>query len=160
MVISLADFTNKKRMNENDLKKKILNDKLVLDSESYESLSRMLNSTEEDTIVALTCLNNVNQKDSLVYTLFLRKKSKLYYKMWANYCPKLIKYHESLGVSDKNYNIKYNTIIDIIEKTDNKEQNIEVFLKEFSKFLQGNLSKAFGFIDELEFVLKFKNKNE
>jgi thiol-disulfide isomerase/thioredoxin len=147
-------------MGNKNIKDRILNDKLVLDSESYESLSRMLNSTEEDTIVALTCLNNVNQKDSLVYTLFLRKKSKLYYKMWANYCPKLIKYHESLGVSDKNYNIKYNTIIDIIKKTDNKEHNTEIFLKEFAKFLQNSLSEAFGFIDELDFTLKLKNKDE
>ena len=109
------------------LKKKVLNDKLVLNPESYQNLLNMLNGTYEDKNVALICLNNVNQKKSLIYTLFLRKIGNAPHSMWKDICPKVLRYHGSIGFEPTNNLLKYSNILEVINSQENKEECLNFF---------------------------------
>jgi hypothetical protein len=142
-------------MDDKNIKNRGLKDKLVLDAESYDTLLNMLNGDHEDKVVAFECLNNVDQKKSLVYTLFLRKYGNAQHSMWKDNCPKVLHYHGSLGFEPTNNIIKHASILEIIKTQPNKEENLNFFLVDFSKFLKEGLEKAFEFVYDLEFTLKF-----
>ena len=148
-------------MDDKNIKNRGLKDKLVLDTESYDTLLNMFNGDDEDKIVAFECLNNVDQKKSLVYTLFLRKNANAQHSMWKANCQKVLDYHGSLGFEPTNNIIKHASILEIIKTQPNKEENLNFFLIDFSKFLKDGLKIAFDFVDDLEFTLKFiKVKND
>ena len=148
-------------MDDKNIKNRGLKDKLVLDTESYDTLLNMLNGDDEDKIVAFECLNNVDQKKSLIYTLFLRKHGNAQHSMWKANCKKVLDYHGSLGFEPTNNIIKHASILEIIKTQPNKEENLNFFLIDFSKFLKDGLKRAFDFVDDLEFTLKFiKVKND
>ena len=142
-------------MDDKNIKNRGLKDKLVLDIESYDTLLNMFNGDDEDKIVAFECLNNVDQKKSLVYTLFLRKNANAQYSMWKVNCQKVLDYHGSLGFEPTNNMIKHASILEVIKTQPNKEENLNFFLRDFSKFLKEGLEKAFDFVYDLEFTLKF-----
>ena len=50
-------------MDVKDAKNRRLVSDIVIDDETYQNLLDMLNSTEEDAIVALTTINNLNKKN-------------------------------------------------------------------------------------------------
>lgn len=147
-------------MDDKNIKNRGLKDKLVLDVESYDTLLNMLSGDDEDKIVAFECLNNVNQKKSLIYTLFLRKYGTVQHSMWKDNCKKVLDYHGSLGFEPTNNMIKHAHILEVIKTQPNKEENLSFFLKDFSKFLGSNINQAFDFVDNLEITVKFKDNEK
>jgi len=147
-------------MDDKNTKNRRLKEKLVLDADSYTNLLNMLKGTDEDKLVALECIKNVDQKKSLIYTLFLRKHGNAQYSMWKANCKKVLDYHASLGFEPTNNVIKHASILEIIKTQDNKEENLNFFLADFNKFLRRVLTDAFDFVEELEFTLKFKNNEK
>lgn len=143
-------------MDDQNIKNRRLKDKVKLDPESYETLLKMLNGSDEDVVLALECLNNVQQKQSLIYTLFLRKNSKVPCKLWQNNCKKVLTYHGSLGIKSDSNIITYNTILEIIKLQDNKEENLEFFLQVFASFLKKSFVPVFDFVDDIELKIKVK----
>ncbi len=133
-------------------------EKLILDEEQYKTISIMLKSTDEDRVVAYSCLNTLKQKESLIYTLFLRKENPRYIHEWIKYCPKLLSYHFTFGVSKDNNVITFPTIYEIVKTItkDNKdEQILKVFLSRFACFIKDSL--VYDFIEDVEITCKLKN---
>jgi len=147
-------------MDDKNIKNRGLKDKLVLDTESYDTLLNMLSGDDEDKIVAFECLNNVDQKKSLIYTLFLRKNGDALFSLWKDNCKKVLDYHASLGFEPGNNMIKYADVLEVIKVQDNKQENLDFFLKQFLDFVKTSLSLSFDFLDDVEIVLKPKKKDE
>ena len=143
-------------MDDQNTKNRRLN-KTKLDDEVYKNLSKMLNATEEDRMVAYACLNTVNQTESLIYTLFLRKESK-YLSEWVKNCPKVVSYHNSYGIAKDSNIITFPTIYSILKKVtkENKDEKIlKFFLSKFASFIKESL--MFDFIEDVEITYKLKD---
>jgi hypothetical protein len=147
-------------MDDKNIKNRGLKDKLVLDAESYDTLLNMFSGDDEDKILALECINNIDQKKSLIYTLFLRKNANAQYSLWKVNCPKVLHYHGSLSFDPTTNSIRYADILEVIKTQDNKEENLNFFLVEFGKFLGESLKDAFKFVDDLEITVKFKDNEK
>ena len=145
-------------MDDQNTKNRRLKEKLVIDSESYDSLTEMLNGTEEDQVVALECIKNVDQEKSLIYTLFLRKNNLKTFGLWHVHCSKVLKYHASLGISKDSSTVSYNDILRIMKEQNNKEENVKVFTKDFAGFLKASLSNAFPFIHDVQIEITLKKR--
>ena len=96
----------------------------------------MLGSSEEDKILALTNINNLDQKANVIPILFLRKEcTRTNLELWKEHANKSIKYQRTLGVDDSNNVIKYKNILAAINKQKvKKESNIEFFCRRFEVF--------------------------
>ena len=87
-------------MDVKDAKNRRLVSDIVIDDETYQNLLDMLNSTEEDAIVALTTINNLNKNKNLIQVLFLRKEGNCSKELWKQHCIKHLNHH------NKNYILK------------------------------------------------------
>lgn len=147
-------------MDDKNTKNRRLKEKLVIDSETYNSLTEMLQGTEEDQVVALECIKNMDQEKSLIYTLFLRKNNLKTFGLWKEHCSKVLKYHASLGVSKDSGTVSYNDIMRIMKEQSNKEENVKVFMKDFARFLKENMYTYFDFIEDVQIEVTLKKQDE
>jgi hypothetical protein len=131
---------------------------IIIDEETYKNLYNMLASTDEDKVIALTCINNLDKKANLVPTLFLRKEiSAAGLDMWKQHCPSVVKYHGSLQVNPDNNVIKFKDILRAIKQQgEQKEASYKFFSKRFEDFVKSNLI-GFDFIENVELKIKIKN---
>lgn len=132
---------------------------IIIDEDTYINLTKMLGSSEEDKIVALTNINNLDQKANVIPILFLRKEcTKTNLELWKEHANKSIKYQKTLGVDDSNNVIKYKNILAAINKQKvKKESNIEFFCRRFEKFVKDNLV-GFDFIENVELKITVKDE--
>lgn len=148
-------------MDDKNTKNRRLKEKLVIDSETYDNLTEMLQSTEEDQVVALECIKNMDQKKSLIYTLLLRKNNLKTFGLWHEHCSKVLKYHASLGISKTSNVVSYNDVMRIMKEQDNKEENVKVFMKDFARFLKDSMSTThFEFIHDIQIEITLKKQDE
>ena len=70
---------------------------IIIDEDTYINLTKMLGSSEEDKILALTNINNLDQKANVIPILFLRKEcTKTNLELWKEHANKSIKYQKTL----------------------------------------------------------------
>lgn len=146
-------------MDDQNTKTRRLN-KVSLNAESYDSLLKMLESNEEDRILAFECLNNLNQKDSLIYTIFLRKYNK-YKSEWIKHCPKVVSYHQSHGIEKNTNIITFPTIWNIVKEITEKNKDKEVlnfFTCQFAMFIKDSLN--FDFIESVDVKFKIRENDK
>jgi hypothetical protein len=132
---------------------------IIIDEDTYTNLINMLSSSEEDKIVALTNINNLDQKANVIPILFLRKEcTRTNLDLWKEHANKSIKYQRTLGVDDSNNVIKYKNILAAINKQKvKKESNIEFFCRRFEKFVKDNLI-GFDFIENVQLKITVKDE--
>ena len=132
---------------------------IIIDEDTYTNLINMLSSSEEDKIVALTNINNLDQKANVIPILFLRKEcTRTNLDLWKEHADKSIKYQRTLGVDDSNNVIKYKNILAAINKQKvKKESNIEFFCRRFEKFVKDNLI-GFDFIENVQLKITVKDE--
>jgi hypothetical protein len=132
---------------------------IIIDEDTYVNLTKMLGSSEEDKIVALTNINNLDQKANVIPILFLRKEcTRTNLELWKEHADKSIKYQKTLGVDDSNNVIKYKNILAAINKQKvKKESNIEFFCRRFEKFVKDNLV-GFDFIENVQLKITVKDE--
>lgn len=132
---------------------------IIIDEDTYINLTKMLGSSEEDKILALTNINNLDQKANVIPILFLRKEcTKTNLELWKEHANKSIKYQRTLGVDDSNNVIKYKNILAAINKQKvKKESNIEFFCRRFEVFVKANLI-GFDFIENVELKITVKDE--
>ena len=132
---------------------------IIIDEDTYINLTKMLGSSEEDKIVALTNINNLDQKANVIPILFLRKEcTKTNLELWKEHANKSIKYQRTLGIDDSNNVIKYKNILAAINKQKvKKESNIEFFCRRFEVFVKANLI-GFDFIENVELKITVKDE--
>ena len=132
---------------------------IIIDEDAYTNLINMLSSSEEDKIVALTNINNLDQKANVIPILFLRKEcTRTNLDLWKEHANKSIKYQRTLGVDDSNNVIKYKNILAAINKQKvKKESNIEFFCRRFEKFVKDNLI-GFDFIENVQLKITVRDE--
>lgn len=132
---------------------------IIIDEDTYINLTKMLGSSEEDKIVALTNINNLDQKANIIPILFLRKEcTRTNLELWKEHANKSIKYQRTLGIDDSNNVIKYKNILAAINKQKvKKESNIEFFCRRFEVFVKANLI-GFDFIENVELKITVKDE--
>jgi hypothetical protein len=132
---------------------------IIIDEDTYVNLTKMLGSSEEDKIVALTNINNLDQKANVIPILFLRKEcTRTNLELWKEHADKSIKYQKTLGVDDSNNVIKYKNILAAINKQKvKKESNIEFFCRRFEKFVKDNLV-GFDFIENVQLKITVRDE--
>ena len=132
---------------------------IIIDEDTYVNLTKMLGSSEEDKIVALTNINNLDQKANVIPILFLRKEcTRTNLELWKEHADKSIKYQKTLGVDDSNNAIKYKNILAAINKQKvKKESNIEFFCRRFEKFVKDNLV-GFDFIENVQLKITVRDE--
>ena len=132
---------------------------IIIDEDTYINLTKMLGSSEEDKIVALTNINNLDQKANVIPILFLRKEcTKTNLELWKQHADKSIKYQRTLGIDDSNNVIKYKNILAAINKQKvKKESNIEFFCRRFEQFVKDNLV-GFDFIENVELKITVRDE--
>ena len=132
---------------------------ITIDEDTYINLTKMLGSSEEDKILALTNINNLDQKANVIPILFLRKEcTKTNLELWKEHADKSIKYQRTLGVDDSNNVIKYKNILAAINKQKvKKESNIEFFCRRFEVFVKANLI-GFDFIENVELKITVRDE--
>ena len=132
---------------------------IIIDEDTYINLTKMLGSSEEDKILALTNINNLDQKANVIPILFLRKEcTRTNLELWKEHAVKSIKYQKTLGVDDSNNVIKYKNILAAINKQKvKKESNIEFFCRRFEVFVKANLI-GFDFIENVELKITVKDE--
>jgi hypothetical protein len=132
---------------------------IIIDEDTYTNLINMLSSSEEDKIVALTNINNLDQKANVIPILFLRKEcTRTNLDLWKEHANKSIKYQRTLGVDDSNNVIKYKNILAAINKQKvKKESNIEFFCRRFEKFVKDNLI-GFDFIENVQLKITVRDE--
>ncbi len=132
---------------------------IIIDEDTYINLTKMLGSSEEDKIVALTNINNLDQKANVIPILFLRKEcTRTNFELWKEHADKSIKYQKTLGVDDSNNVIKYKNILAAINKQKvKKESNIEFFCRRFEKFVKDNLV-GFDFIENVQLKITVRDE--
>jgi len=132
---------------------------IIIDEDTYINLTKMLGSSEEDKILALSNINNLDQKANVIPILFLRKEcTKTNLELWKEHANKSIKYQRTLGIDDSNNVIKYKNILAAINKQKvKKESNIEFFCRRFEVFVKANLI-GFDFIENVELKITVKDE--
>jgi hypothetical protein len=132
---------------------------IIIDEDTYVNLTKMLGSSEEDKIVALTNINNLDQKANVIPILFLRKEcTRTNLELWKEHADKSIKYQKTLGVDDSNNVIKYKNILAAINKQKvKKESNIEFFCRRFENFVKDNLV-GFDFIENVQLKITVRDE--
>lgn len=132
---------------------------IIIDEDTYTNLTNMLSSSEEDKIVALTNINNLDQKANVIPILFLRKEcTRTNLELWKEHADKTIKYQRTLGIDDSNNVIKYKNILAAINKQKvKKESNIEFFCRRFEKFVKDNLI-GFDFIENVQLKITVRDE--
>jgi hypothetical protein len=140
-------------MDDKNLKDRRLEKVINLDQRSYESVRLMLSSEDEaDRIMGYLTLENINQKKSLIYTLFLRKEC-MFYKIieWKTHAPITLKYHDSLGIDS----LSHKAIYAIIKKTKNIEF-LNFYLYKLSSYIKSVFFDDFqdDLIEDIEIIFK------
>lgn len=125
-------------------------EKVKVDMTNYESFWGMLTSPDkENSVVALSILNNAEFKESLPYILLLYKgQDEASRRQWQTDAPDTFKKLSGLGV-DSSTNLSYKKIIELV-KNQCTPEGLQFVLNKFSVVLSGYLCEwGFDFIKEL-----------
>jgi hypothetical protein len=134
-----------------------MEEKVIIDSESYQNLWAMLNSKDkENTVVALAAIEQMDYKQSLPYILLLFKGlSEEDRKLWFKDDTDLGKRLKASGVAPDT-KLPYQDIYDKVHKDCPKEA-VQFVLDEFSKVLKKYIVEwGFEFVRNLDLNLKLK----
>ena len=134
-------------------------EKIVLSPETYENVSRMLGSPDnENVLVALSALEGMDFKSCKMYMALLYKESQSKAAMWEEHAPTLLKNIKSLGLDE---GITLTSIFKVLNK-DASEGELQVFSDRFGGTLKTML-KAWGFgeiIDDLNIKISVNNDRQ
>jgi len=127
-----------------------------IDNNAYDSLLKMLNSTDEDKLVALTTIENIDRKKNYCKVLLLYKNGSPDYSLWNEHAPKTCKWVANLGL--KGSAPTYQSIFNVLIKKKASSEDMEFFLEDFMRVLKDRF-KNFGyeFINSIDIKLTYKD---
>jgi len=130
-------------------------EKIVLNPESFENISKMLNSPdEENAAVGLMTIAQMDFTKSKMYMVLLYKDS-LNKELWEEHCPDVVKNIKNLKLDDV---LSFTSIYDQMKKTSSKDE-MAVFLDRFTYSLRVML-KNWGYANIMPDVdIKITMKN-
>lgn len=135
-------------------------EKIILTPETYENVSRMLNSPdEENAVVALSAMEEMDFKSCKMYMALLYKESYLNrYAMWEQNAPNLLQNVKNLKLDE---GITLTSIFLTLEK-EASEGELQVYANKFRDTL-AEMLKVWGFgkvIPGLNISITVKPQNE
>ena len=131
---------------------------MTITEEKLENLIKMMDSTVEDQVVALTIINN-DVKDNPVAVLIAYKFSKAKVSLWEENAPLALTFVQKVSNGSENLNLSFKNIFDAILKNKYSAKNMELFLNKFSKFLTDQcLGFGYNFIESIDMKIKLKNE--
>lgn len=131
---------------------------MTITEEKLENLIKMMDSTVEDQVVALTIINN-DVKDNPVAVLIAYKFSKAKVSLWEENAPLALTFVQKVSNGSENLNLSFKNIFDAILKNKYSAENMELFLNKFSKFLTDQcLGFGYNFIESIDMKIKLKNE--
>jgi hypothetical protein len=131
---------------------------MTITEEKLENLIKMMDSTVEDQVVALTIINN-DVKDNPVAVLIAYKFSKAKVSLWEENAPLALAFVQKVSNGSENLNLSFKNIFDAILKNKYSAENMELFLNKFSKFLTDQcLGFGYNFIESIDMKIKLKNE--
>ena len=86
---------------------------MIITEDKLENLIKMMNSTEEDQVVALTIINN-DVKDNPAAVLIAYKFSKAKLPLWEEHAPLALAFVQKISKTSKNLNLSFKQIFDAI----------------------------------------------
>jgi len=130
-------------------------EKIVLNPESFENISKMLNSPdEENAAVGLMTIAQMDFTKSKMYMVLLYKDS-LNKELWEEHCPDVVKNIKNLKLDDV---LSFTSIYDQMKKTSSKDE-MAVFLDRFTYSLSVML-KNWGYANimpDIDIKITMKN---
>lgn len=130
-------------------------EKITLTPETFENVSRMLISPdEENAVVALSAMEGMDFRSCKMYMALLYKESRHKSQLWKDNCPILYANVMKLGIDDQ---FTLRSIFNSL-KNEASPEELEVFCKEFEKGIVGML-KGWNFgamIDEVDIKITIK----
>lgn len=131
---------------------------MIITEDKLENLIKMMDSTEEDQVVALTIINN-DVKDNPAAVLIAYKFSKAKLSLWEEHAPLALAFVQKISKTSKNLNLSFKQIFDAILINKYSTENMELFLNKFSKFLTDQcLGFGYNFIESIDMKIKLKNE--
>lgn len=121
-------------------------EKIVLSPDTYENVSRMLRSPDdENVIVGLSALEGMDFKSCKLYMALLYKESSNKKSLWKEHAPNLLKNVEGLGLGEE---MTLKSIFNTLKK-DASPGELQVFANKFQEMLSVML-KGWGFGDMID----------
>jgi hypothetical protein len=129
-----------------------------IDINNYHNFWALLKSPDkENSVVALSILNNADFRVSLPYILLLFKdQSKEDRLLWAREAPALFEKLKAMDVIPDS-NLSFKKILDLVSKECSTE-SVQFVIDEFTVLIRRYLIEwGFTFIEDLDFTLKIKD---
>jgi len=132
---------------------------LIIDQEKYTNLKNMLNSSQEDSIVAFECIKGLDMSRNFAAIAFLRKETKVSINRWRLSCQHHIAYQSSLGIPDKE-NITFAHIeLAIVQLRIYQQENQEMYVYRLSDFIKESI-ESINVVESVEINIKFKEHEQ
>jgi hypothetical protein len=129
---------------------------LTINENIYKELLRMLESTEEDQVLALLCIKNMNKQRNLSAIAFLRKNANCVTKLWEEHCYAHIQYQKSLGIPE-GVGITFEVVHNALNRESKyKDENRKFFIARYVDYLKENLIRM-AFVESVEIIVKIKD---
>lgn len=136
-----------------------MSEKIVLTPETFENVSRMLNSPdEENTIVALSAMEGMDFRSCKMYMALLYKESRQKANLWKEHSPNLLANILKVGIDEQ---CTLRSIFDTLREEASPGE-LEVFCKEFEKGILGML-RGWNFgkmLDDVNIKITIKNEGQ
>jgi len=133
---------------------------IKLTAETHDNIVEMMNSVDlENRVVALSCIENVDFKDNLVYILLLKKQGGASTSEWTTNAPHTCKLLKSIGVN-LDTTLTWKQYLEILIKQDTAPDKIQFYLDRFVKVIHKSITAlGYDFIETLEVKVKLKTKH-
>lgn len=132
---------------------------IIIDKEKYQSLLKMLESSEEDAEVAFQAIDNLDKDKNLIPILLLRKHTFFNNKanLWSERCKKHVSHQETLGIEKFTRSITYNSIYDIMiqNKKSIPSDHVKLFVEDLCTYFKNNMIK-FDFVEDIDIQIIIK----
>jgi hypothetical protein len=131
-----------------------MKEEINIDKERFDSLLKMLRSTDEDVVMAMSVLNNVDVKHNFTKIILLIRLSDLKEDVWKNYCRKVMSWLSANNLEK----FSWQKMFDFILKKKAPAEDLQFFLDVFAESLFKSISNVgYEFLNNVEIKLKYKD---
>ena len=135
---------------------------MILAKDTYENVKDMLESPDhENTVVGLTCIENADFRDNLIYILCLIKESDIPAKQWEKHAPETAKQFKNLFKGSITYSsITWNNIMTYMQLYDAPFEDYQFLVDRYALHLVNVLNGDKNVLESVQIILKEKPKHE
>jgi len=135
---------------------------MILAKDTYENVKDMLESPDpENTVVGLTCIENADFRDNLIYILCLIKESDIPAKQWETHAPETAKQFTNLFKGSITYSsITWYNIMIYMQMYNAPFEDYQFLMDRYALHLVDTLNGDKDVLESVQIILKEKPKHE